>query len=97
MQQHEALKAKRTNSLNILKHNKAMKNQAPNQKSILRNVAPSVASTIIPIDYDPSVEGFNHWAIEIKNQVHVGSRFFDDNTIVPEANRILQFHTPIKR
>lgn len=53
----------------------------------------AVTRTIIPLEYDRSTEGFNAWRIMIKNSLHVNDQAFTIETIIPEVNKILNFHT----
>jgi len=52
----------------------------------------AITKTVIPLDYDPTQQGFNNWAISIRNQVHMNERPFDVHAVVNETNKILKFH-----
>jgi len=54
--------------------------------------------TIVPIDYDRSTEGFNRWALEIRNQLHLPDRSFNIQTIIPVTNNLIKYHlAPINK
>ena len=57
----------------------------------------AITRTVIPLDYDKSIEGFNSWAISVRNQVHVSDRPLSMETIVNETNKILKFHKSTKK
>jgi len=52
----------------------------------------SVTRTIIPIEYDRSTEGFNRWALAIRNELHLPDPSFTSQTIIPAINQIIKYH-----
>ena len=54
----------------------------------------AISKILIPLDYDPTPQGFNEWSNYIRNEVHVNSQPFTVHNVVPEAVKVLNFHKP---
>jgi hypothetical protein len=57
----------------------------------------AVTRTVIPLEYDRSTEGFNRWALGIRNELHLPDQNFTIQTIIPITEKVIKFHIPLNK
>lgn len=72
-----------------------MENPSSKQNAVAPKRALSIQRTVIPLEYDNSISGFNKWTAYVRNELHVNLKEpFDAYETIANVKKILTYHRP---